>query len=263
MGVGMALLIILIIAVTAFAMYKTKANTSASDSQNSQPVKSDFLEDWVPGDTTELIKAAPAPDPMLGYSNLPTWDVKGKRATTGRTNKRQYAVSTAEKAKALAIEEGLIEPLDVKISDFEPKLPESSAPDGSSRYDAYELFDSADAHDVVPITKGFWDYATRKEVHLSWFTGRNKAANRVYAALTPHEKAVLFGYAVYCSLHSEELRNVLEDQNYSLFEGFADAADQRPDVITSIMKREGSDIWQPSTRSNAYKFAAEYFERYC
>ncbi|MDO4810572.1 MAG: hypothetical protein Q3985_01380 [Eubacteriales bacterium] len=256
----MEFLVIVIIIAVVVILSKNKNAKQSDQNMNYYQMPTNTYNSLQSYDVSAFIRTAPPADPNTGYSNLPTYIVKGKRKTTNRWNTREYATSDPERARQQAYDEGLIEPLEVRMADFQPPHETNgNVPQGASQWDVWEMTNSADADDSIPMSKGFWDYATAMDIHVSWFTGRNTAAARIFTKLADKDRVILYGYAVHCSLTDQVMGNVLISPNYDRYESFAAEVMGHPDVMKSIMGRPGSDLWKPSKQTIAYSFAVKFF----
>ena len=249
------------------AIKKSKTNTKA---QTPPPFASKGFSsespDFVYIDKGEdILKYAPQPTPGLGFANLPEYVVRGKKASTNRMNTRRIRTASIEAVREYAIsEEGLIEPLEIAIAEFEParRLDNGlTVPLGASQWDAREFQFSCDVRDTKHIPAAFMEYATSKSIPLSWLCGRNRAADAVFQKCNLREKAMLYGYAVHCSLHGSVPGNIDKDPRKELYAKFADTAALDIKAWDSISSRPGSDMWEPAKNTNAYRFATEFFQK--
>ena len=82
---------------------------------------------------------------------------------------------------------------------------------------------------------------------------------RLLRTLSDDARAALFGFAVESALCPRLPEDVAEAFTAHRYEDFAAAAGRDAVVLKSIKDRPAADYWDPSKRSAAYKFAAEYF----
>lgn len=215
----------------------------------------------------DILRHAPTPDPVLGYANLPMYEVSGKRKTTGRKNTRRIRALNVEQVRDYALNtEGLMEPLQISlVTTPDPYFGNSeyglTIPVGASRWDAQTFENCVIAWDTKHIPPAFMSYLTAKGIPMTWLAGRNAAAQALLEYCDARERAILYGYAVHCSLCGVIPKDVECAMDSELYHAFADAAARDAAAYTSMVKRPGSDMWTPSKNTKAYQFAVSFFSR--
>lgn len=212
----------------------------------------------------QITAVAPRPNPRTGFYNFPSFTVKGKKATTNRINTRSLRARDAETAgKQAVVLYGLIEPLEIVEEPFCPATGINDygirIPRGACQDDELALIWSVQAHDDMPVTAGFYEFATMCDIPVSWLQGRNKTAQDVIDRLSSKGRAVLYGYAVDCALHGWPIGNPQSSPRVSLYDTFSKAAVLDEKAYASICSRPGSDIWRPNKNTASYKFAEPFF----
>lgn len=237
--------------------------------QPEQPVRAwDGGPAYVLSDKGEdILKHAPASDPVHGYANLPMYEVSGKRKTTGRKNTRHIRALNVEQVRDYALNtEGLMEPLQISLVTTPDPYPWYSEygltiPTGASREDAQIFENCVVAGDTKHIPPIFMSYLTARGIPMTWLAGRNAAAQELLEHCDARERSILYGYAVHCSLCGIIPEDVGCAMDSELYHAFADAAARDAAAYTSIVKRPGSDMWAPSKNTKAYQFAVSFFNR--
>lgn len=213
----------------------------------------------------DILRHAPSPDPILGYANLPMFQVSGKQEATGRKNTRYIRALNVDQVRDYALHaEGLTEPLQIDlVTAPDPYFGTSeyglTIPAGASQWDAQIFENCVIAGDTIHIPPAFMSCLTDKGIPMTWLAGRNAAAQQLLDHCDARERAILYGYAVHCSLSEvvpESVKDALENK---LYHTFSDAAARDAAVYASIIKRPGSDMWAPSKKTKAYQFAATFF----
>lgn len=248
------LIIVLVLAVLLIWLVYKK-------NKSSSPVRK---TEWEYDSGEDILRHAPRPDPIRGFSNFPVYSVVGKKKTTNRKNTLHLRVASIAAAKKYAIETaGLVEPLEITVEPLVPAEEKTYSglkiPSGASWWDA-EIFENCCLlSDSKHIPPSFMEYITALGIPMSWLGGRNYSANQVLNNVDLREKSALYGYAVHCALSGQVPGNLMRDPHKDLYFKFADAASREIKVCQSISKRPGSDIWAPSKKPIAYQFAANFF----
>ena len=215
----------------------------------------------------DILRHAPAPDPVLGYANLPMYEVSGKRKTTGRKNTRFIRALNVEQVRDYALNvEGLMEPLQIDlVTTPDPASGNSeyglTIPVGASRDDVWTFERCVVAGDTKHIPPIFMSYLTARGIPMTWLAGRNMAAQELLEHCDARERSILYGYAVHCSLCGIIPEDVGSAMDSELYNAFADAAARDATAYTSMVKRPGSDMWAPSKNTKAYQFAVTFFDK--
>lgn len=252
------IIILLVLAILLFFAAKQRAKKAKTKNWDGGP---EFvLKDK--GD--DIIANAPVPHPVYGYSNFPKFVVSGKKAATGRKNTRHIYTKDEQSAREYAITtEGLVEPLEISPdSEIRPAGKSEYGllfPKGATEDDQMQFETSVMTGDTKHIPPSFMAYLTARNIHMSWLSGRNHAADAAFKHVDTLERAALYGYAVYCSLHGVEPGNIGDSPMMSDFYAFANAAAKDISVYKSIANRPGNDMWTPAKNTKAYQFATAYF----
>ena len=254
----MTIIIILFVLAILFFFAKQQAKRTKAQKWDGGP---EFvLKDK--GD--DIIANVPEPHPVYGYSNLPKFVVSGKKAATGRKNTRHIYAKDEQSAREYAITtEGLVEPLEISL-DAEIRPAGKSEygllfPKGATENDQMQFETSVMTGDTKHIPPSFMAYLTAKNIHMSWLSGRNRAADAAFKSVDTLDAAALYGYAVYCSLRGVEPGNIDDSPMMRDFYAFANAAAKDISVYKSIANRPGNDMWTPAKNTKAYQFATAYF----
>lgn len=253
------IIILIIIAIILFLRSRQPKQPVQKWDGGPQFVLSDKGED--------ILRYAPAPDPVLGYANLPKFEVSGKRKTTGRKNTRRIRALNVEQVRDYALNtEGLMEPLQIDlVTTPDPYFGNSEyglfIPAGASREDAQIFENCVVIGDTKHIPLAFMSYLTARGIPMTWLAGRDKAAQELLEHCDARERSILYGYAVHCSLCGVIPEYVKDALDNKLYHAFADAAARDAAAYTSMVKRPGSDMWAPSKNTKAYQFAVSFFSR--
>ena len=160
--------------------------------------------------------------------------------------------------------EGLMEPLQIDLVTTPDPYPWYSeygltVPVGAFREDAQIFENCVVAGDTKHIPPSFMSYLTARGIPMNWLAGRNKAAQELFDHCDARERSILYGYAVHCALYGVIPEYVKEAMENRLYHAFADAAARDVAAYTSMVKRPGSDMWEPSKNTKAYQFAVAFF----
>ena len=248
------LIIVLVLAVLLIWLVYKK-------NKSSSPVRK---TEWEYDSGEDILRHAPRPDPIRGFSNFPVYSVVGKKKTTNRKNTLHLRVASIAAAKKYAIETaGLIEPLEITVSSLDLAGEKTDSglkiPSGASRWDAQIFENCCLLSDSKHIPPPFMEYITALGIHMSWLAGRNYAVSEVFKQVDLRERSALYGYAVHCSILKKTPGNLAQDSQRDVYFKFADAASRDIKICQSISRRPASDFWDPSKKPRAYQFAANFF----
>ena len=214
-----------------------------------------------------------------GYCTYANWEMKGIYPETNRKRTSRYYAANEEEAYNKAIEDGFIEPIELKPIPFpdatyaQKNLISKEGfiiPPGANKMDASEMITSILAEDEELADTGLAKYAFDKGINFSCCCGKHLLEITTFSDLVDLDKVVFYVYAFHQTLCRMKISDPRKSPHYEKYNeiGTHIMADQGlmksfkmaiPDFNT-YEAGNFSDMFCPSKNTMIYKYISSQFK---
>lgn len=118
-----------------------------------------------------------------------------------------------------------------------------------------------DRDNMIDVRPTLANYAARKGVFLSVYSGEMRALNLLWYSLSDEEKIIFFIFCIHQNLIGNKEYDVINSTYYPAYKEFANEVSNNIEFLRSIARYVGSDLslnQKPNEKRNAYAIAREF-----